>query len=362
MINNIPVMDMELNENDLISFMNPACPQCSSNRVSRNGTCTRTLKNGIVFRVQRYICRDCGYSFVAHPPNYGYRKHFPDDIREKGIGSRIKTSLRKTADLFRIIGNVIISHETIRRCVPSRIHGIMESSGYFVYDEQYVNIDGSRKYRALLKDTKNGNFWEEILDDPMEDTLVNFFTNALSMFNTPHEIFITTDGHHYESVLSRASVIMGKSINRQRCLFHIEKDVAHRIKEERKENELDGAKKLIKFMFFQNRKNLENLGKNKEAVVKLIDGKIEKEVVELIMKKLTSLYGGDKIISDFIYFVKKHRNEVFLYLRNPGVEKTSDLAEQHFSILLWLFKHRFKIKQGLLRTSFWYHRYLSTGI
>ena len=128
MINNIPVMDMELNENDLISFMNPACPQCSSNRVSRNGTCTRTLKNGIVFRVQRYICRDCGYSFVAHPPNYGYRKHFPDDIREKGIGSRIKTSLRKTADLFRIIGNVIISHETIRRCVPSRIHGIMESS------------------------------------------------------------------------------------------------------------------------------------------------------------------------------------------------------------------------------------------
>ena len=26
MINNIPVMDMELKENDLISFMNPACP------------------------------------------------------------------------------------------------------------------------------------------------------------------------------------------------------------------------------------------------------------------------------------------------------------------------------------------------
>ena len=49
-------------------------------------------------------------------------------------------------------------------------------------------------------------------------------------------------------------------------------------------------------MFFQNHKNLENLGKNKEAVVKLIDGKIEKEVVEIIMKKLISFYGGDKII------------------------------------------------------------------
>ena len=113
-------------------------------------------------------------------------------------------------------------------------------------------------------------------------------------------------------------------------------------------------------MFFQNHKNLENLGKNKEAVVKPIDGKIEKEVVEIIMEKLISLYGGDKIISDFLDFVKKHRNEVFLHLRNPEVEKTSDLAEQHFSIMSWLFKHRFKTKQGLLRTSFWYHRYLST--
>lgn len=128
MINNIPVIDMELKENDLVSFINPACPQCSSKRVSRNGTCTRTLENGIVFRVQKYICTVCRYTFVARPPNYGYGKHFPDDIREKGIGSRIKTSLRKTADLFMIIGKVIISHETIRGCVPSRIHGIMESS------------------------------------------------------------------------------------------------------------------------------------------------------------------------------------------------------------------------------------------
>ncbi|MGC8505744.1 MAG: hypothetical protein ACP5NK_03435 [Thermoplasmata archaeon] len=52
--------------------------------------------------------------------------------------------------------------------------------------------------------------------------------------------------------------------------------------------------------------------------------------------------------------------EVFLYLQDPMVEKTSDKAEQHFSIQSWLFKHRFKTKEGLLRTSFWYHHYLST--
>jgi hypothetical protein len=51
---------------------------------------------------------------------------------------------------------------------------------------------------------------------------------------------------------------------------------------------------------------------------------------------------------------------MFLYLENPEVEKTSDLAEQHFSIQSWLLKHGFKTKEGLLRTFHWYHRYLST--
>ncbi len=49
----------------------------------------------------------------------------------------------------------------------------------------------------------------------------------------------------------------------------------------------------------------------------------------------------------------------FLYLDDPEVEKTSDKAEQHFSVQSWLFKHRFKTKDGLLRTSYWYHWYLS---
>ena len=113
----------------------------------------------------------------------------------------MKTSLRKASSLFHIIGNVIISHETIRRYVSPALPGIMESSGYFVYDEQYTHIDGVEKYRPLLKDSINGNFVEEILDDLKEDTLTGFFIRALSRFNIPKEIFITTDGYHYESVL-----------------------------------------------------------------------------------------------------------------------------------------------------------------
>ena len=76
LLNRVPMMNLELKENDLISFMNPVCPQCNSKNVVKNGTCFRTMENATTFRMQRYICSDCRYSFVARPPNYGYGKHF----------------------------------------------------------------------------------------------------------------------------------------------------------------------------------------------------------------------------------------------------------------------------------------------
>ena len=326
LVNNIPMMDLDLRENDLISFMNPACPQCFSRKVSKNGTCIRVMENGIVFRVQRYICRDCRYSFVARPPNYGYGKHFPDDIREKGLRTRVKTSLRKAAHLFRIIGSVIISHETIRKNIPPPLDGIMESSGYFVYDEQYAHIDGVENYRALLKDAKTGSFVEEILNDLSEDTLVNFFTSALSRFTIPHNVFITTDGYHYESVLETVSAKPGIRMERQRCLFHIGRNLAHEIRDAGREKDLDTAMKLLKYMFFPDEGNLNKLGKNRDAVMKLTEGKSEPEIVELILHKISSLYEDDATIGRFLAFVGRHRKEVFLYLKNPEVEKTSGLA------------------------------------
>ena len=238
---------------------------------------------------------------------------------------------------------------------------MMESSGYFVYDEQYAHIDGIEKYRALLKDTNNGNFVEEILDDLGEDKLANFFIKVLSRFSIPDHVFITTDGYHYDSVLKTVSSGLNIQIRRQRCLFRIEKNLTHWIKDARTEAHLEMAKKPVKYMFFQNKTNLNKLGKNRAAVLKITEGMSEKEIVEIMLEKINSLYGGDRIIASFLTFVKRHRKEVFLYLENHEVEKTSDLAEQHFSIQSWLLKHRFRTKKGLLRTSYWYRRYLSIG-
>ena len=91
---------------------------------------------------------------------------------------------------------------------------------------------------------------EEILDDLREETLVNFFMKNISRFGIPGHIFITTDGCHYESVMETVSSELGIRLERQRCLFHIEKDLAHCIRDAGMENDFDMAKRLIKYMFF----------------------------------------------------------------------------------------------------------------
>ena len=97
-------------------------------------------------------------------------------------------------------------------------------------------------------------------------------------------------------------------------------------------------------MSFQNQKNLMGLERNSDPIAFLIAAKNEKQIVEIMLEKITSLYGYDPIISSFLSFLKRHRKEVFLYHRDTMVEKTSDIAEQHFSVQTWLFKHRFKTK------------------
>ncbi len=116
-----------------------------------------------------------------------------------------------------------------------------------------MHIDGIEKYRALFKDFKTGNFVEEIPNGLKEDTPVNFFIRALSRFTISDHMCITTDGYHHAYILDAVSEKLG--IRMQRCLFHIEKDLAHRIAEEKMEDHLDMAKRMIKFMFFQKETN-----------------------------------------------------------------------------------------------------------
>ncbi len=351
-------------EMDLLFYRDPMCPLCLSSNVSKNGTFVRTLESGQPIIVQKYICNDCGHSFDARPPNYGYGNHFSNETKKKTVKGRVKTSLRNVKSFFLDLLEMSISHETVRKSIPAIPNEKYESSGYFVYDEQYSHIDGKERYRTLLKDSKTGRFIEEIIDDLSEERIGQFILNALSHFHIPNTITITTDGYHYENVLKETSRGLGIRIRRQRCLFHIEKDLAHKIKVERMEEELDLPKKLIKYMFFQTEENLKNIGDYSISIAENTEGRSESEIVQSVIQIIDRYYGDDPIISKFLSFLEESRGEVFLYLKDSNVEKTTGIAERHFFVMSWLLKHRFKTKEGLLRMSYWHHYYhpLSTGI
>ena len=344
-------------ERDLLFYRDTLCPLCLSSNVSRNGTFVRILESGQQIIIQKYICKDCGHSFDARPPNYGYGNHFSDETKKKSAKGRVKTSLRNVKSFFLDFLDMRISHETVRNSVPAIPHEKCESSGYFVYDEQYSHIQGVERYRALLKDSKTGKFAEKIIDDLSEEKIGRFLLNALSQFHIPNTITITTDGYRYEDALKEVSKRLRIRIRRQRCLFHIEKDLAHKIRVERMEEELDLPKKLIKFMFFQTPENLKKIGDYSASITESIEGRSESETVQHIIGILNRYYGDNPTISKFLSFVEENSGEVFLYLKDSNVEKTTGIAERHFSVMSWLLKHRFKTKEGLLRMSYWHHYY-----
>ena len=74
----------------------------------------------------------------------------------------------------------------------------------------------------------------------------------MQLRKAPHvELKNVSTTYHYESILEEVSESLNTTIRRQRCLFHMEKDHAHKIAVAKMEDHLDMAKRMIRYMFFQ---------------------------------------------------------------------------------------------------------------
>ena len=135
-------------------------------------------------------------------------------------------------------------------------------------------------------------------------------------------------------------------------------DVTDAVYRAHREEQLEGAVRLLTYTLFPTERNLKALGKNGDAVRRLYSGKTEREIVEGMLPTIRHLYGGDSIIGKFLNALDERKKEFFLYLDDPLVSKTSNLAEQHFSMNSSIFKRRFKTKNGLLNTSFLFHEHI----
>ncbi|MEM0134714.1 MAG: hypothetical protein QXU18_05720 [Thermoplasmatales archaeon] len=72
-------------------------------------------------------------SIRVNPSVRRYVKYKSDDLRNKAVSARLKSSIRKTANIRIIFPGVSVSHEKVMNSVPEtpKERGGMESSGYF---------------------------------------------------------------------------------------------------------------------------------------------------------------------------------------------------------------------------------------
>lgn len=167
-------------ENDgRITYSDPACPNCHSKDLKKNGTQKRTLKgffNTVLeTRLQKYRCNDCRQPFKVNLShivnNYG---HYTNDLREQAVGysGGRALSLGESTELLQEVSGVKVSRETIRQWKNVKgklIQTILDTkdfkwSGIYSYDEQFIKIKGQLWYRCLLYDA--------ILDRPVNDLIV----------------------------------------------------------------------------------------------------------------------------------------------------------------------------------------------
>ncbi len=76
-----------------------------------------------------------------------------------------------------------------------------------------------------------------------------------------------------------------------------------------------------------------------------------------LLPTIRRLYGTDGTVDRFIRLPDEQRGEFFLYLDDPLVVKTSNMAERHFSMNSELFKRKFKTKEEFPNTSCWYREH-----
>lgn len=154
--NNIPIIadkNLELLENNRISYINPVCPHCHSHKINKQEYRERNIITGdtnpLKVYLRRYLCLSCDKKFVTNlesiiKPKSKYLTVLKDKVIEI-----IKTgyrSLRNTSkDVLNLL-NINISHQTVDNWVQkpenTQVDVKPDYSGYYCYDEQYVKIKG----------------------------------------------------------------------------------------------------------------------------------------------------------------------------------------------------------------------------
>ena len=331
-----------LDENNTFKYDNPICPVCGSHKIIKKGTITKNKQNNngktTKFKEQQYQCKKCNKKFgINNNPLIKNNKHYLQEIIDK-IPEIMKIgyqSLRKISKYFEIFLGIQISHQTIRNWANQNhkktIHNKeFKYSGYYIYDEQFLRLNGVRHYRLTLYDANlNIPISERIVRHRIPVNTKKFIQDSTK--NKPF-ICLTTDLFPmYRNVADEIGV------KHQLCIFHLFKTINHKLKVYCRKNNIKGKDKDH---IYENAQKLKNCFRQNS----------KQEAIEKFKKYLQNYIAIPPVLKDFIRkHIINHFHRYIEYLDDNNIEKTSNKIENYYrQTNPEKIKKLFKTKNGIL--------------
>ena len=318
------------------------CPHCNRRNVVKYGFTDRILVFKEIGRtyvkVQRYICKNCGKTFQTDLTNLvDKNSNFTNELKNESehLISDYLGSLKNVCKSFKKFFGISISHQTIENWlfVDENIleFDLGRCSGYYVFDVEWVKVNGEWKYRHTLLDSiSNCIVADAIYDSEDEKTVTKFLRESTANKN---KVAITTDlDKKYAPIISKLG------FKHQLCIFHTKKSLNKQLKDYAKkfklsEEEYEECKNQLQMI--KDLLDLEDYHEAEKALQSLIYRKNEfhKVIYEIIRKSVVPRY------KSFIYHLKDKR-----------IERTSNKIENAFQKTMPKSRKRtFKTSRGLLK-------------
>ena len=307
-------------------------------------TITSKRFNHMKFRIQEYIENNT-FKLVRIDltdfldPYSQFTNYLIDTIRE--TISISQNSLRIVKDVLNTTLGIDISYQTIENIIfnikEPKQEGKINGSGYYVFDTEYVKINGIWHYRLTLIDTQTHKVLkDEIYAKEDHKSLKKFFNE----FKKQHQIIsITTDlNKKYPKIIQQGF------IKHQYCVFHFIKGEQKRIK-----------RKL---------KNKNLTSKEKQKILrqwKQIQRIFQKRTRKLALKKFETIKRRKKQLHPILHTTLQRLSDNLTYLlyflEDPRIEKTSNMVENFFQKTMPKHKKRImKTSEGVHKRTILYNK------
>ena len=318
------------------------CPHCNSRHVVKYGFTDRILIFKEIGRthvkVQRYVCKRCGKTFQTDLRSLvDKNSNFTNELKNESehLISDYLGSLKNVCKSFQKFFGISISHQTIENWlfVDENIleFDLGRCSGYYVFDVEWVKINGKWKYRHTLLDSVSNCIVADAIYDFEDETTVTKFLSQSTM--NKNKIAITTDLDK-----KYAPIIYKLGFKHQLCIFHTKKSLNKQLKDYAKryklsDEELEECKNQLQMI--KNLFDLDDYDEAEKSLQSLIYRKNEfhEVIYEIIRKSIVPRY------KSFIYHLKDKR-----------IERTSNKIENAFQKTMPKSRKRtFKTIRGLLK-------------